>query len=716
MSFDLTNKNISDTFQNLLQKTGSGNQLYDLVGNPIKDLTIQGSLIAESYIVSQSTTVHSSGSTAFGNSSDDTHNFIGSLNTTGNITASGDISASGDIYLENNQAIYFRGSDGVIDQYIQAGSNYMRMESDNAFWVRADNYVNLTTPLVGVGTYYSEVTPPKALTVEGDISSSGDIETKGGTIIGGGGEIIVGQANSDGILLANNSQQTFVIAQGDNDSEAYLTVTSDKVHTPIGSKMGLGNPNPRKALTVEGDISASNFIFLTETGSSFQGTDGTGAGYLFASSSGQLCYQSGSTQESVIALGTGGGGSSDNLGNHTATEDLNLDGNNIYNIQHITSSGNISASGDIIASKYIGDSYTVSAGSIADQNLATFITNDTIMSIASANKKTQINGTNIKLDAPITASGTIFVSGSSTVVSSVYNRYADFGLVIKNGSDTLDTFAGIAFDVSTEGNDDDAVGAAIKAINMDSTATIHETSLAFFTNNHSDDDLYERMRINDDGQVSIATKAAAPNMELTVSGSISSSREIYSSLGFVGKGDSLDFEVTSSTETKLVVDGVITSSGEFYANNQLVVSGSGDVLSGYHGSQTRIKLMARDFHIDDNVGRPLFIYDDDLGSNELSFRSFSTGDDVYATVDVPVGFKATHVMVYGSDTSNDVWVYEGNINTATVALKSPSSQVVGTEINITDVVSTDTNFLWIRVNLAAGSDLLYGGYVTIEQL
>ena len=33
MSYDLTNKNISDTFQNLLQRTGSDNQLYDLNGN-----------------------------------------------------------------------------------------------------------------------------------------------------------------------------------------------------------------------------------------------------------------------------------------------------------------------------------------------------------------------------------------------------------------------------------------------------------------------------------------------------------------------------------------------------------------------------------------------------------------------------------------------------------------------------------------------------------
>ena len=32
MSFDLTNKNIEETFQNLLQRTGSDNHLYDLKG------------------------------------------------------------------------------------------------------------------------------------------------------------------------------------------------------------------------------------------------------------------------------------------------------------------------------------------------------------------------------------------------------------------------------------------------------------------------------------------------------------------------------------------------------------------------------------------------------------------------------------------------------------------------------------------------------------
>ena len=89
MSFDLTNKNISDTYQNLLQKTGSNNQLYDLLGNPVQNLTIKGTLIAESYIVSQSSIVFSSGSTAFGNSLDDTHQLTGSLNVTGSLKVGG---------------------------------------------------------------------------------------------------------------------------------------------------------------------------------------------------------------------------------------------------------------------------------------------------------------------------------------------------------------------------------------------------------------------------------------------------------------------------------------------------------------------------------------------------------------------------------------------------------------------------------------------------
>jgi len=40
MSFDLTNKNIQDTFQNVLQQTGSLGELYDLEGNRVSNINI----------------------------------------------------------------------------------------------------------------------------------------------------------------------------------------------------------------------------------------------------------------------------------------------------------------------------------------------------------------------------------------------------------------------------------------------------------------------------------------------------------------------------------------------------------------------------------------------------------------------------------------------------------------------------------------------------
>ena len=89
MSFDLTNKNISDTFQNLLQSTGSDGRLYDLTGNEIGNLRISGSLTAQQYIVSSSVTniaiQQLSGSTKFGDTQDDIHQFTGSLDSSGSI-------------------------------------------------------------------------------------------------------------------------------------------------------------------------------------------------------------------------------------------------------------------------------------------------------------------------------------------------------------------------------------------------------------------------------------------------------------------------------------------------------------------------------------------------------------------------------------------------------------------------------------------------------
>jgi hypothetical protein len=128
MSFDLTNKNISDTFQNLLQRTGSEGHLYDLVGNQVQNLTIAGSLTANQYITSQSIVYTSSGSTAFGNTSDDTHVFIGNISAQDGIVLGGYLRTSwpsagsvGDWYDTGTNA-QTSSKDVIVDGFISASS------------------------------------------------------------------------------------------------------------------------------------------------------------------------------------------------------------------------------------------------------------------------------------------------------------------------------------------------------------------------------------------------------------------------------------------------------------------------------------------------------------------------------------------------------------------------------------------------------------------
>ena len=131
-----------------------------------------------------------------------------------------------------------------------------------------------------------------------------------------------------------------------------------------------------------------------------------------------------------------------------------------------------------------------------------------------------------------------------------------------------------------------------------------------------------------------------------------------------------------------------------------------DVERGWHGSTTRIKILHSDF-IGDDGGRPLMIDDTDESSEEFFLETFGTFP-AYVTVAIPTGYTATHVMIYGSGTGA-VEVWEHQINSKTGVSKGTGN--VDTEIDITDVASSTTNYLFIQV--AAGSDELHGGYVTI---
>tara|TARA_A100001391_G_scaffold53246_3_gene32454 strand:+ start:463 stop:1875 length:1413 start_codon:yes stop_codon:yes gene_type:complete len=74
-----------------------------------EDIITSGNIIAEQYIVSSSITFmtqsFSSGSTIFGDTQDDVHQFTGSMSTSGSFTNTGDINASGRIFEQGSSVI-----------------------------------------------------------------------------------------------------------------------------------------------------------------------------------------------------------------------------------------------------------------------------------------------------------------------------------------------------------------------------------------------------------------------------------------------------------------------------------------------------------------------------------------------------------------------------------------------------------------------------------
>lgn len=130
---------------------------------------------------------------------------------------------------------------------------------------------------------------------------------------------------------------------------------------------------------------------------------------------------------------------------------------------------------------------------------------------------------------------------------------------------------------------------------------------------------------------------------------------------------------------------------------------------GYNGYHTRIDILPRDFINDEDEAQRALVVEEDT-SGKLGVRKGSGTGDMYATVQVPAGFMATHVRIYASATIN-VAVFTGNLSTgAVVALETGDTSAA---IDITDTDSADNRFLWIKVTTTGATDLVWGGTVTI---
>ena len=128
-------------------------------------------------------------------------------------------------------------------------------------------------------------------------------------------------------------------------------------------------------------------------------------------------------------------------------------------------------------------------------------------------------------------------------------------------------------------------------------------------------------------------------------------------------------------------------------------------LSGWHGSETRIKIAAAEFLPNDSKEWKQVI-ENDGGSivDEAKITEFITGP-IY----IPTGYQATAYMIYAS-ANLAVDIVRGSISSSSNT--SLGTGNANTEVNMTNEPSTTTNYLSIVV-VEAGSDI-YGGYVTIE--
>ena len=103
---DFSNQNIQDTYQRVVQTDGVS--LADGTGSllPISfdgnNVIVSGSLTAQTYVVSESIVNVSSGSTIFGNSTDDTHTFTGQITGSNIILIKSSTTNQAKIHLEDH--------------------------------------------------------------------------------------------------------------------------------------------------------------------------------------------------------------------------------------------------------------------------------------------------------------------------------------------------------------------------------------------------------------------------------------------------------------------------------------------------------------------------------------------------------------------------------------------------------------------------------------
>ena len=168
----------------------------------------------------------------------------------------------------------------------------------------------------------------------------------------------------------------------------------------------------------------------------------------------------------------------------------------------------------------------------------------------------------------------------------------------------------------------------------------------------------------------------------------------------------------SITPNATVANSTLSAKGKITAAGNISSSG-GEIVSGWHGNSTRVKFYPNQFvESEDTNGRYYAVVDDD--NVPFGIRVTHTSAIMYAFIPIPTGYKATHIRCYGGANASYIAVdtFEHDIDDGLRSASLGSGDADG-EINITDVASTDTNSIIIKLTFTDNATSFYGGYMTI---
>ncbi|MBU1864462.1 MAG: hypothetical protein KKH94_12445, partial [Candidatus Omnitrophica bacterium] len=645
------------------------------------------------------------------------------LTVSGDVTLSGGLSAGG-LFVENGSANVGIGTRTPTQALEVVGNAYITgityVGDTNSYFNTDGNLVLPDNDTIGWGGDETMTFDGSTFTLSDDLQITDDLVVQGNNIdSAAGNDLVINAAAADGVRIGSGTS-----VSNDYDDAGDLYVTDD---LEIGDDLSIAG----SLTVVENNINGNPTLILNETmAGGVRVGDGTivtsgydGAGDLFVTNDAEIGGDI-SVGGDIIVTGNNIDGGGDLVLNATTTEGVRIgsgvpggnydDAGDLYVTNDLQAGGMVDIGGSLTASDlWLTDGTPIRGGSV----FFTFI-DDSAGADGQQFRAAGQENSNSDVFTPADAAGRLTVNYNCYVMimSKVsFESYDNSDTVIeleKNGSAVSQhetSFTPSSTDVF------DHLGDMVMwagSVEKGDYFGINVTTLSGATVNNDDTaDRYagwmivEKIGAGYDGQANewrdegnyITPRDANEDLHIdgnvTINGYLTVSGDL--SVGGLFVEQSLNGYVGIGTQKPAYILDAVA-----------------DSRIGWFGSSTRIKLIPSDFMANDDDGDQDVQYVDSVAAKGVHVSN--SNSELYAFVAIPVGYKATHVRVYGNSNDN-VIVYSTSITNGTWSA-SLGNAATGTEINITDVDSDGTNYLVIYIATNSNGDIIYGGYVTIAPI